>query len=243
MSDLGRYRKLYARLWRHPGFAQLSDGEKVLAFYVLTGPQTNRLGLYVLSIATAAEDLGTVPETLSKRLVNVCQTFGWQFDKRSRVFFCPSWFRWNPPENLNVMKGSLKDLNEIPPCALVDAFARNIETVPETLRETFLEGLRQRLPKPSPNQEPYPYPYPERKQKQAALRAVAETGKANETNHPTPDERMLAMARATIRESPQGCDTDYLIEVFLESCNRKSIKANRQLAILALGESRQAATA
>jgi hypothetical protein len=57
MSDLGRYRKLYIRLWRHPGFLSLTDAEKVLALYLLTGPPTNRLGLYTLSIATAAEEL------------------------------------------------------------------------------------------------------------------------------------------------------------------------------------------
>jgi hypothetical protein len=105
--DVGRYRKLYTRLWRHPGFAGLTEGEKILALYVLTGPQTNRLGLYLLSIATAAEDLGTTPETLTKRLRNVCQTFGWWFDSVARVTYIPTWWRWNPPENVNVMKGSL----------------------------------------------------------------------------------------------------------------------------------------
>lgn len=66
MSDVGRYRKLYARVWRHPGFTALTDGEKTLALYLLTGPQTNRLGLYTLSVATAAEHLGTVPETIPR---------------------------------------------------------------------------------------------------------------------------------------------------------------------------------
>jgi hypothetical protein len=155
MSDYGRYRKVFIRLWRHPGFLSLNEGERNLTLYLLTGPQTNRCGLYVLSIATAAEDLGTVSETITKRLARVCETFGWLFDKRSRVLFIPSWFRFNPPENVNVMKGSLKDLNEIPPCGLLDAFGQNLETLPETLRETFVEGLRQRLPKGMPNQEQY----------------------------------------------------------------------------------------
>ena len=66
VSDVGRYRKLYARVWRHPGFTALTDGEKTLALYLLTGPQTNRLGLYTLSVATAAEHLGTVPETIPR---------------------------------------------------------------------------------------------------------------------------------------------------------------------------------
>jgi hypothetical protein len=106
-----------------------------------------------LSVATAAEDLEALPQTLSKRLVTVCQTFGWTFDKGSRVIWIPSWFKWNPPENENVMKGSLKDLNEIPPCGLLDAFSRNLGTLPETLRETFIEGLRQRLPNGIRNQD------------------------------------------------------------------------------------------
>jgi hypothetical protein len=155
MSDVGRYRKVYARIWRHPGFVGLNDGEKALALYILSGPQTNRLGLYGFSIATAAEDLGNSPESLKKRLLKVTGTFGWPFDAVARVVYVPSWWKWNPPENANVLKGNLRDLNEIPPCALVDAFARNIETLPVTLRETFAEGLQQRLPKPSLTQEQY----------------------------------------------------------------------------------------
>jgi hypothetical protein len=53
------------------------------------------------------------------------------------------------------MKGSLKDLNEIGPCALVEAFARNVGTLPETLHQTFGEGLRQRLPTGMPIQDQY----------------------------------------------------------------------------------------
>lgn len=48
MSDTGRYRRLYVRLWRHPGFVTLTADE-----YLLTGPQTNRIGIYTLSIAQA----------------------------------------------------------------------------------------------------------------------------------------------------------------------------------------------
>ena len=196
MSDIGRYRKLYARLWRHPGFAELSDGEKILALYLLTGPQTNRLGLYCLSVATAAEDLGTLPGTLTKRLVKVCLTFKWLFDSRARVLYVPSWFKWNPPENVNVMKGSLKDLNEIPPCGLVDAFARNHEALPQTLHETFIEGLRQRLPKGMPTQE------------QEAV-TVAETGKQKLALTPE-KQRALRTALAERTEDKNSIEEKHL---------------------------------
>lgn len=239
MSDLGRYRRLYVRLWRHPGFLELTDAEKVLAIYLLTGPQTNRLGLYTLSLATAAEDLGTVPETLKKRLARVCQTLGWLFDGRSRVFYIPSFWKWNPPENVNVVKGSLKDLNEIPPCGLVDAFAKNIETLPQTLHQTFLEGLRQRLPQGSPNQEQYQ----DQKQKQEqehALRARLEKAKDNGNLVPTPDARVIRAARDVIRESPKNSSTDYLIDALKETTQRQfGVSINRTAAIVALAQSQQ----
>jgi hypothetical protein len=146
VSDTGRYRRLYVRLWRHPGFVTLTADEKVLALYLLTGPQTNRIGIYTLSIAQAAEDLGTVPQTLLKRFANCCAAFGWHFDSKARVFYIPSWFKWNPPANSNAMKGFLNDLSEIQPCGLIDAFANNLDTLSDTVRGTFIEGLRQRLP-------------------------------------------------------------------------------------------------
>jgi len=245
MSDLGRYRKLYTRIWRHPGFVGLTDAEKVVAIYVLTGPQSNRLGLYVFSIATAAEDLGSVPETLKKRLTTVCQTLGWLFDARARVVYVPSFFKWNVPENPNVLRGSLKDLSEIPPCGLIDAFAGNIETLPETLHQTFLEGLRQRLPQGSPNQ----YQDPDQDQKQGqkqkhALRAVAERGGKKSGNLPDLDSRVIRKARDLRNGTPRDADVEYLIDGLQEICRAElAIEVTRSQAIAALAHSQQEHTA
>lgn len=247
MNEVGRYRKTYARIWRHPGFVALSEGEKVLALYLISGPQTNRLGLYCLSIATAAEDLGTLPQTLSKRLGNVCQTFGWLFDKRSRVVYIPSWFKWNPPENVNVMKGSLKDLNEIPSSGLIDAFARNIETLSPTLHETFIEGLRQRLPKGMPIQDQYQYQETESGTPRAtALRAASHHQKeqrrgsesGNGSNEPAEGEvsaRHLEIAAATTKlaKGPLSDMVDAYMNLHL---NVAGGPCSRAIAIKALNQ-------
>jgi len=221
VNDVGRYRKLYLRLWRHPGFTALTDGEKILALYVISGTQTNRLGLYVFSIATAAEELGTLPQTLKKRLVRVCQTFGWLFDSKARVIYIPSWFKWNPPDNVNVMKGSLRDLNEIPPCGLVDAFARNLETLPQTLHETFIEGLRQRLTTGIRIQDQYQ----EQKQKQnqkTVLRTGADTTLRGVVSAPLkhttdqsengPEEKLLNAARQVLRLTDPNAEMEHLLD-------------------------------
>jgi hypothetical protein len=155
MSDLGRYRQIYVWLWRHPGFRQLSSDAQRLTLYLLSGPQTNRVGVFAFSVHSAADDLGNTPRTITKGLADVASTFGWMFDAASGVFFIPSWWRWNPPANANVLKGNLKDISEIAPCSLVDTFARNLETLPEALHQTFLDGLRQRLLQRSPTQDQY----------------------------------------------------------------------------------------
>ena len=100
---------------------------------------------------------------LRKALADVATTFGWHFDADARVFYVPTWWKWNPPENANVMRGALKDLAEIPPCSLVDAFAANVTDIPDepvkggaNILQTFVEGLRQRLPERSGNQKQYP---------------------------------------------------------------------------------------
>jgi hypothetical protein len=84
--------------------------------------------------------------------------FDWHFDADARVFYVPSWWRWNPPENENVLKGNLKALSEIPPSKLADGFARNTETLDETLRPTFMECCQRHLPRRLPNQEQGPEP-------------------------------------------------------------------------------------
>jgi len=140
MSDQGRYRRVYVRLWRHPAFRRLSPAAKNLTLYLLTGPQTNRIGLFPLSLATATEDLQLSRKTILRAMAKTQAGFGWRFDVRAGVFYVSSWWRWNPPENANVLKGNLKDLNEIPSSTLVDVFLSNLATLDETYHQTFLEG-------------------------------------------------------------------------------------------------------
>lgn len=157
MNHAGRYRKIYPRIWRDPGFRDLPETARILALYLLTGPQTNRVGVFMFSLATAAEDLKVGVETLRRRLADVSQTFGWLFDADARVLYIPSWWAWNPPENQNVLAGNLKDLHEVPPCALTEAFANNLEALPQTFHQTFTQGIAKRLRQPSSKQKQKQY--------------------------------------------------------------------------------------
>ena len=156
MSEVvGRYRRAYPRLFRHPGFKALTPLGQRLTFYLLFGPSSNRIGLFYFSLNTAAEDLDTTPETLRKALPDVLAAFGWMFDAVARVVFIPTWWRWNSPDHGKVLQGNLKDLSEIPPCGLVDAFANNVTYLNPDLHPTFFEAIRLRLVEAPRSQDPF----------------------------------------------------------------------------------------
>jgi hypothetical protein len=195
---------MYPRLWRHPGYRALNKVARELALYCLAGPQSNRIGVTYFSLMTAADDLGVTVETLRERLPDVTSTFGWLFDADAKVLYIPSWWRWNCPDNPNVLEGNLKDLNEIPPCALVEAFARNLEHVPEKWHQTFVECCAKRIPKRSANQDQDQDL--EQEKKQAALSRGAVNEKAQ-------NPEVLKIAREALRYgSPE--DIELLLDHF-----------------------------
>jgi hypothetical protein len=142
---IGRYRKVYPKLWSDARFLALPQSDRLVLLYLLSGPQSNRIGLFKVSLGSASEDLKTSSVTFRKRLLNVCATFGWEFDDYARVLWIPSWWRFNPPENENVLKGNLKDLGEVPASLLVGKFCRNLETLDERFTKTFLERVAHRI--------------------------------------------------------------------------------------------------
>lgn len=137
MGDLGRYRRLYTRLWAHPAFASLTDGERLTSLYLLTGPQQNRLGFARLSAAAAAEDLHVSVSTFRRRLETVCAAFGWRYDAGARVLLVPSWWRFNQPQNEKHLIGCLSDLADVPDTILLADFARCATALPDHLLDTF----------------------------------------------------------------------------------------------------------
>ena len=150
MTD-ARYRKLYPRLWRDRDFLQLDYQNRLLALYLLAGPQGNSVGCYVFSLGTASEDFGFSLGIITRRFKMVCAQFGWQYDPASRVLFIPSWWKWNKPENAIVLKGALKDCHELPETPLYETLAACSRNVCERLGVTFPK----RIPEPSPIQEQY----------------------------------------------------------------------------------------
>jgi hypothetical protein len=216
VSAVARYRRIYgARLFRHPVYKSLKRSGRELVHYLLCGPQTNGIGLFHFSPAVAAEDLGDSLETIKKGLADVSVGFGWRFDADARVFNIPTWWKWNPPENANVLKGLLKQLNDLPPCALVEAFAQNLEYLDPTYHSTFVEGCRIRLTGRSRNQEPYQEPF--QKPEQEPAKKAAEKNGSN-------GSRLVPVAKQIFTFTDRDAPIEELLDTFRAIPGMKDVR-------------------
>lgn len=156
-----RYRKIGASFFTDEKVITLSPTEKLVALYLLVA-QANRIGLYSFSPAKAQEELGLSRKTFQKSFERVLKVLGWSYDPAARVVFIVSWWRFNQPENPNVLAGALRDLDGLPQTELANYFADNLWNLPPNLHETFKKGLGEH----SSNQYLKQYQEQEQEQKQ-----------------------------------------------------------------------------
>lgn len=228
-DDRRRFRKIYTRIWRNPTFRQLEDAEKSMTLYLLSGPQTNRIGLFYLSIVTVADDLGWQRAETHARVERVCKAFGWAYDAISSVVWIPSWWDWNSPtENLKNMQGALSDLSDVPTTYLIERFAGHVVFVPPGLHKLFeyiLEKHRRRtLSEHRANTDPEIVPQDKTRQDQTKQAGDGEALRATPTR--TPDEpeirRTAPIVAQSAHKSHACCGTVCLPSALFEDFVRRS---------------------
>jgi hypothetical protein len=148
-----KYRKIDPRIWSDERFRKLSPDDKLFAFYVLTCPQANRVGLFRFSLALAAEDLGTSFKGIETRFDRVWHTLRWRWDADVKVVYLPTWWKYNEPENPKHVIGCLKDLDDIPYTAFIADFATNTRYLPDKVLDTFTQCMAYRMAHRMPYQE------------------------------------------------------------------------------------------
>jgi hypothetical protein len=155
-----RYRKIDPRVWRDEKFRTFSQEQQLIALYAITA-QSNRVGIFSFSIAAAAEDLRLPANRCRKGFLTVCKLLGWTWDENARVLYIPTWWKYNHPENPNVLRSCLQDLHDLPQTRLLSDFSRNtqylapafLETFHQTFTQTFGEGSGEHFRNSSPKQE------------------------------------------------------------------------------------------
>jgi hypothetical protein len=220
-----RFRRIYSVELVEGAFRGLDDGERVVWLYLKAGLQSTSVGIYRLSSAVAAEDLGNLTaDEFDRRFHAVRQAYGWYFDETVRVVWIPEWLNDNPPQSPNVVASWRKLLNAVPDCAIkaeaVDAIHRHLKDLPESFRKAFgsyrvslPEGIEisQSKPKAKPKAKPQSVQgirdqgsEIQGKREQAPLRAGAVEKTNGTTSLPTPSTELLTIARVAVKENPNA---------------------------------------
>lgn len=146
-----RYRKIGASYFSDEKILTLSPIEKLVALYLLIG-QMNRIGLYAFSIGRAVEDLGLPRRTFMRAFERVLVQLGWQYDADARVIFIKTWWKYNQPENPNVLSGALRDLDGIPKTKLLKDFKESLLNLPTNLLQNLPPNVQATTMEPMPTQ-------------------------------------------------------------------------------------------
>jgi hypothetical protein len=155
-----KYRRIDPRFWRDEKVQKLRPLEKLIAMYCFTGPETNRVGIYPLSVALGAELTGLNKPEFVKSFVSVNKALSWQWDLSSRVIYLPTWWKYNQPENRSHLIGCLTDTHDVPSCGLMHMFFLNSSYLPlemkdllELHRTNYLTRVGTPVPPPVAHQE------------------------------------------------------------------------------------------
>jgi hypothetical protein len=184
-SENGHYRKVYTRIWEDPRFVALAPAEKLVALYLLTCPQSNGAGLYQLSLAMAGEEhLRMDRGELAKAIETVSKAFGWGFDESSRTVYLTTWWKYNQPVNLNVVKGAVSQAKKVPEGPLKERFMNNREHMSENLSKWFDKSFAKPFGNQQQQQQQEQHQEQEQEQQQQEL-PLAKAGAAAEVRRLT----------------------------------------------------------
>lgn len=189
-----RYRKLDPRFWKDERIRTLDPPDKLISIYAFSA-QSNRIGCFSFSPGMAAEDTGIPGGTFRKRFRKVCNALSWEWDEAAGVVYIPTWWKYNPPENQNVLIGSLGDLGDVPHSPLVASFSRNLTHLNEDLYGTFRDTLAKRYPQHWENQEQEQYQ--EQEHIPGAGAVTSTNGQGPVASWPTP-EALVELYHASI---------------------------------------------
>lgn len=108
------YGKVKQQFWESESLRGLSIPAKFLALYLLTSPHTNAIGCFRLPIAYICHDTelageameAALAELLAARFAIPCERLPW--------IYIPNYLHHNPPENPNVWRKCVKELDGLP---------------------------------------------------------------------------------------------------------------------------------
>ena len=150
------YRTILLRMWGDNKFLNLSPpspSARYLWIYLLTGPQTNRFGLYRCGKMRLAEELGwdaeAFQEGFRKAFQEVLGEGLIEYDESLHLIFIPNFVKHNLPASPNVVLGWKQDWNMVPECPLKTRAWNTIKSLLDGHGKAFGEAFEKACLKPS----------------------------------------------------------------------------------------------
>lgn len=151
------YGVVYCQFWTSESTRDFSDDARLLALYLLTGPQSTILGASRVTPGNLLDDLKWGSERAGKAFAELFQN-GWATHDETRSWvFVNNFLTWNSIDNPNQGKAAIKVFDQIPDKSpLKPMVARAIADNPKHINmekiNPFLT-VNVTVPKGSPNQE------------------------------------------------------------------------------------------
>lgn len=153
-EDLGRYSKVYRRVWRDEKFRSLSDRGKLLFLRFMTAPELGSIpGLVIGTDVHFARTLGWDTKAFGEAFGEAFAKGMVKADWESGLVWLPRATRYNRPESPNVVRGWRREWPEIPECELKRQAFRALKAFAEGFGKAFAEAFAEAFRDPSPNQE------------------------------------------------------------------------------------------
>ena len=108
------YGQIQSAFWTHPTIRNATVEAKVIAAYLLTGPDSNGIGCFFAPPETMAGTLRMSAETVSKGLGELSRNGFLKRCATTDYVFIPNFLKWNEVSNTNVAKARVKELQAIP---------------------------------------------------------------------------------------------------------------------------------
>ncbi len=118
-SDVGYKTRMTSRFFADMEGHGLPDRAKIIGAYLIFGDQVNNIGLYRVNFSGMAEanewtiDTSSQRKSLWEDFEAIVRCFSWVYDKKTKVLFIPSHFKYNPVHNENQLSAVIKTLSGI----------------------------------------------------------------------------------------------------------------------------------
>ena len=201
---MARYKKVDVRMWNDAKFFELSDEGKMIFIFLLTAPQGTMIGAVPIDKYTVCRYLNMDEKRYAKGYQELHEKMSMiDYDERG-LFFIKNFFKYNPPENPNVVKSWSSLLDVLPECELLKTIAKAAITACEALGGRYIQALDEEFKKLAGygigNGSPNPMPNQEQEQEQYIN--VATQHMSAEEKAPSADPRPEPPREETLTPNP-----------------------------------------